>query len=265
MKKIFAVLLYVAVAAGLQGLVALLCPVSSAAQDFITMRDGRSIEATDVIFGPSRISYRLYSDPTGPMLFIDTAEVEAIYYENGEKQVVHNRRAELRPGMRYADIKDLYDYKAYTPQPGDRYNPSLMGLASVIPGLGQCLEGEWGTGVLLFLGDAACWYTAFQTLKVRDDILEDGTAVHSVKPTIGTVFFAGCALAIIGFSVFDATRIARVKNMYLQDLRRRTSACASSVGAATLRVEPFLATTSSSTLSDSPSVAVSGLTLRISF
>ena len=235
--------------------------VSAAAQDFITMRDGRSIEATDVIFGPSRISYHLYSDPTGPMLFIDTAEVEAIYYENGEKQVVHDRRAELRPGMSYADIKDLYDFKAYVPQPGDRYSPELMGFASIIPGLGQCLEGEWGTGVLLFLGDAACWYTAFQTLKVRDDILEDGTAVHSVKPTLGTVFFAGCALAIEGFAIFDAIRIARVKNMYMQDLRRRTTA----VGSATLLIEPFLATTSSATLSGTPSTAVSGLTLRLSF
>ena len=246
MKKLFTSLL-------------LFVSVSALAQDFITTRKGASIEATDVIFGPSRISYHLYSDPTGPMLFIDTAEVEAIYYENGEKQVVHDRTAELRPGMSFADIKDLYDYKAYVPQPGDRYNPELMGFASVIPGLGQCLEGEWGTGVLLFLGDAACWFTALQTLKVRDDILEDGTAVHSVKPTIGTVFFAGCALAIQGFSVFDAVRIAKVKNMYLQDLCRRTSA------GAILRIEPFLATTSSNTLSDSPSVAVSGLTLRISF
>ena len=184
------------------------------AQDYIYTAKGQVIEATDVIFGPARISYHLYSDPTGPMLFIDTAEVEAIYYENGEKQVVHDRRAELRPGMSYADIKDLYDYKAYVPQPGDRYSPELMGFASISPGLGQCLEGEWGTGVLLFLGDAACWYTAFQTLKVRDDILEDGTAVHSVKPTLGTVFFAGCALAIQGFAIFDAVRIAKVKNMY---------------------------------------------------
>lgn len=212
--------------------------VSAAAQDFITMRDGRSIEATDVIFGPSRISYHLYSDPTGPMLFIDTAEVEAIYYENGEKQVVHDRTAELRPGMSYADIKDLYDYKAYVPQPGDRYSPELMGFASLIPGLGQCLEGEWGTGVLLFLGDAACWYTAFQTLKVRDDILEDGTAVHSVKPTLGTVFFAGCALAIEGFAIFDAVRIAKVKNMYY-------------------RVEPSLAAT--------PAGNSAGLSLRVNF
>ena len=231
------------------------------AQDYIYTAKGQVIEATDVIFGPSRISYRLYSDPTGPMLFIDTAEVEAIYYENGEKQVVHDRRAELRPGMNYADIKDLYDYKAYVPQPGDRYSPELMGFASIIPGLGQCLEGEWGTGVLLFLGDAACWYTAFQTLKVRDDILEDGTAVHSVKPTLGTVFFAGCALAIEGFAIFDAVRIARVKNMYMQDLRRRTTA----VGSATLLIEPFLATTSSSTSGASRPVTAAGLSLRVAF
>ena len=225
MKKLFTSLL-------------LFVSLSAVAQDFITMRDGRSIEATDVIFGPSRVSYRLYSDPTGPMLFIDTAEVEAIYYENGEKQVVHDRRAELRPGLRYADIKDLYDYKAYVPQPGDRYSPELMGFASLIPGLGQCLEGEWGTGVLLFLGDAACWFTALQTLKVRDDILEDGTAVHSVKPTLGTVFFAGCALAIQGFAIFDAVRIAKVKNMYY-------------------RVEPSLTAT--------PAGNSAGLSLRMNF
>lgn len=225
MKKLLTILFAVLALAGWE----------ACAQDFITTRKGKTIEATDVIFGPSKISYRLYKDPTGPMQFIDTAEVEAIYYENGQKQLLHDRKAELKPGMRYSEIQDLYDYKAYLPEAGDMYNYQMMGFASIIPGLGQCLEGEWGTGLLLFLGDAACWFTAIQTLKVRDDLLEDGTVVHSVKPTIGTVFFAGCALAIQGFAIFDATRVAKVKNMYYQDLRRRKT----DVASATVSVAPY--------------------------
>lgn len=221
-------------------LVALLLSVCASAQDFITTRKGATIEATDVIFGPSRISYRLYSDPTGPMQFIDTADVESIYYENGEKQLLRASTTAPGKGVHYADIKDLYNHKDYVPAPGDRYNPDLMGALSIIPGLGQCVEGEWGTGLLMFFGDAACWYTAIQTLKIRDDVLEDGTKTHSVKPTLGTVFFGGCALAIIGFSVFDAMRIAKVKNMYY-------------------RVEPFVASAPSGTGTSA------GLSLRLNF
>lgn len=200
--------------------VALLLLVSTAlnAQDIIVTRKGQTIEATGVIFGPSRISYNLYSDPAGPLLSIDTDQVSRIYFENGEKLDLVSSSAQL--SGYYTDLRKHYDPDDYIPQQSDPYNPDLLGIVSfVVPGLGQILEGEWGTGALYLAGAASMYYVTFATLK-RDYKVIDGEMSQvvkgSLKPTIGTALGIAGIIALNTFSYMDAVRIAKVKNMYFQ-------------------------------------------------
>ena len=53
----------------------------------------------------------------------------------------------------YKQNKLNYNHKQYSFQKGDRYNPTIAGVASfLIPGLGQAVSGEVGRGVAFFGG-----------------------------------------------------------------------------------------------------------------
>ncbi len=194
------------------------------AQDIIHTKKGENILATAVIFGPSQVSYRLYEDPTGPMQFIETSKVETIYFENGEKMKLTQDDAEVSKGTNsFYRLRDKYNPRDYQPQPGDAYNPALMGVASfIIPGLGQILEGEWGTGLIYMAGDAAMIALTVASLKNNYKIYESGLGTDSQiiqankQVTIGTVFCLAGAVALSAFSAYDAVRIAKVKNLHVR-------------------------------------------------
>lgn len=194
------------------------------AQDIIHTKKGENILATAVIFGPSQISYRLYVDPTGPMQFIETSKVETIYFQNGEKMKLTEDGTEYALGTNnYYRLRDKYNPRDYQPQPGDAYNPALMGVASfLIPGLGQILEGEWGTGLIYMAGDAALLFATVSSLKndykVYDSGLGTGSQVVQATKTVtaGTIFCLAGAVALSAFSAYDAVRIAKVKNLHIR-------------------------------------------------
>ena len=196
------------------------------AQDIIHTKKGETILATAVIFGPSQISYHLYEDPTGPMQFIATDKVATIYYENGEKMKLSSDNEIPKSGTNsYYLLRNKYDPRDYEPQAGDAYNPALMGLASfIIPGLGQILEGEWGTGLIYMAGDAAMVALTIASLKNDYKIYDSGLGTESQvvqaskQVTIGTVFCLAGAVAISAFSAYDAVRIAKVKNLHVRGL-----------------------------------------------
>ena len=225
------------------------------------LRGGEVIEATDVIFGPSRVSYKLFSEPSGSMYFVDTDRVARIYFENGQTMNLLPSPV-LTSGRRvsYSELKNYYNYKFYQPQAADPYDPVWLGVASgIVPGLGQCLEGEWGTGILMFLGSSAAIYTTAKTFRIRDYSTEDLREVHEVQVSLGSLFFLGCAVALDALSVIDAVKIAKVKNMYYQDIREPLTA-------ASLHLEPFFAlTTTPATPSGAAGKAVSGLSLKLDF
>lgn len=51
----------------------------------------------------------------------------------------------IKEGMKYKEVKELYNYKEYDRASGDRYNPVGAGIASFfIPGLGQAVSNEIG-------------------------------------------------------------------------------------------------------------------------
>jgi len=121
----------------------------------------------------------------------------------------------------YKINKTKYDYSSYTFQAGDRYNPTVAGLASfLIPGLGQMVSGEVGRGIV-FLGGSLIGTSLLITaanMSVNDEA-EGGDGTKGA----GLAAIAGIAtLAIDIVAIVDAVRVAKVNNLAWRD-KQKTS------------------------------------------
>lgn len=115
-------------------------------------------------------------------------------------------------GMPYRQYRALYRPSEYVRAPGDRYLPALSGIASYfIPGLGQMICGEVGRG-FAFLGATV----GAALLPPVASALAYSSADASFLLSAGVC----CFLAVYVWSIVDAVQVAKVKNMYRQDIRR---------------------------------------------
>ena len=120
--------------------------------------------------------------------------------------------------MKYKQLKHLYYHKDYISASDDRYSPAWTGVASFfITGLGECINGEWerglgkvGANVGLYLLAKASAYTF---------------VYRGEEPLFALATYAalGGMVAIDIWSIVDAVKIAKVKNMYEHDLRSKYS------------------------------------------
>lgn len=137
-------------------------------------------------------------------------------------------------GARYNDIKDNYNPKNYVASQVDPYSPAWSGVISLwVPGVGQVLSGEVWRGIAfigghVFLGSIA-EDTANDLAKcVKID--ENNNTISWVDKSKGQKdvwILSGCLVADLGLAIWssiDATRIAKVKNMYYQDQFGKRSA-----------------------------------------
>lgn len=141
--------------------------------------------------------------------------------------------AQVVPGMKYRDIKDLYDPKDYVRSYTDAYSPGWCAVGSlVIPGLGQVCCGESGRGIAFFLTSSLFSSISFVYGASLKDlaIIEDGKVTgfsdteRAKKLTWYLLGSGAMALAVDIWSIVDAVKVAKVKNMYSQDLfNRRTN------------------------------------------
>lgn len=130
--------------------------------------------------------------------------------------------AAVTEGMRYRDFDDLYNYRKYKPQPDDPYNPTLAGVASfLIPGLGQGLCDEWGRGLAFFAGHAlfALCFCNSEAIGTAFDNFEAGEASGRNISTLATGIALWLAYDI--WNTVDAIHVAKIKNLYYQDLKGR--------------------------------------------
>ena len=205
----------------------LLSSVVAGAQDLITRKNGTDIVAKVLEVGISDVKYRLYDErDNGPVYTIPQDDILVIRYESGRNEVFDNGysakpAAGIVPGMSYRQLKNIYDYRAYVPSILDRYNPGGVGVASFfITGLGECIGGEWGRGLMksginfVLICSAAAFFSNATVYNRYGERLDN----NSTMTLFGSLCMAG-VLAVDIWSIIDASRIAIVKNMYYRDLQ----------------------------------------------
>ena len=154
----------------------------------------------------------------------------------------------------YSQNKLKYDSHLYISQFDDPYNPALSGVCSFfLPGLGQMVSGEVGRGLGFLGGSVACGL-----------IGSVGYGVAMLNAYSGDSQNAGfgVGMMVIGFtamtaidiwSIVDAVKVAKVNNMYIQSLRKRTSV--------NIEMAPYISQISVNNKIDTPV----GLSMRVTF
>lgn len=182
--------------------------------------------------------------------------------------------------VRYRDISGYYDPHDYVEAPGDPYIPVLSGLASFfIPGLGQCIDGEWGRGigvvatnvafgVLEFVEACTLFYTAEESTQAYKNAYFTGSYNYSSRARLdrangmfgaafgATLLTMAAQTAFNVWNICDAVNIAKVKNMYYHDSLARSYASLDMQLAPQLAFAP----TANGTLQPT-----AGLSLKVSF
>ena len=152
-------------------------------------------------------------------------------------------KREVNPYMRYRDYKDLYSTAGYRTQWGDPYNPTTCGLASaLLPGLGQCVAGEWGRGALFFGGYALLASNVGQKSSIEDN----GAVVVLPLAALAGLYI---------WNICDAVKVSKIKNLYARDLRGQMTSL-------DLNLEPYFNRVPATTGNNQ---FVGGLALKVSF
>ena len=128
----------------------------------------------------------------------------------------------------YKDLKGIYNQKEYVKQDADPYNASWYECASFfVPGIGQLLSGEVWRGLAFLGGEAILMGIITDTASEIEKIAvtnERGFLTGYTDETKGKKNMAillsalGLDLGLAIWSSIDAARVAKVKNMYYQDL-----------------------------------------------
>lgn len=155
----------------------------------------------------------------------------------------------ISTGMKYSQYSKFYNAKDYTPSLFDRYSPSGAGIASFfVPGLGHALCGEWGQAALYFVCNCICSFCWGYTL---------GTVVGYGEGAGWLVLSSACLLTVDIAAIVSSIQVAKVKNMYEQDVRR-LSAC-------DFKLSPYIALDPYTKTASDPNVPVIGLSLALEF
>jgi len=133
-----------------------------------------------------------------------------------EIQKIKDKGITLR--MAYDDYKDLYDPHDYIGSPSDYYSPAGSGIASFfIPGLGQIINGQSGKGIGIIAGDVALVAGGIIIGMACTKTNDQGKAVTSTGGAVALVACLAGSLALDIWSIFDAVKVAKIKNLYYRD------------------------------------------------
>lgn len=205
------------------------------AQDIITKRSGEEIECKIVSTKGDNVQYVLKFTQSFYTYTIKKSEIQMIRYSSGEIEhyniheetetysaegLQQKREREsytsIVPFMNYRQLKYIYDFREYERSYMDRFSPGWIGFASfMLPGLGEFICDEWGRGLGKLAGAAACAATGayFTVSSYVDDNWQTDIAF--------AVIFYAAALGIDIWSIVDSIRIAKVRNMYENDMREK--------------------------------------------
>lgn len=111
-----------------------------------------------------------------------------------------------------------YNAHKYVYQPGDRYDPTLAGVASfLVPGLGQVLAGETGRGLLFFAGSVVSSALTISSLSKNTVLISDGYYSETRKTSGSTYIGLIASAGIWIWSIVDAVKVAKVNNLAYRD------------------------------------------------
>lgn len=198
------------------------------------------------------------------MTEVDKLTKEQIVNTRGNSGNFNNSRYPYIASPSYKQIKMDYDYHMYVPQLSDPYNPTVSGICSwIIPGLGQMVCGETGRG-LGFLGGYIGSYLVVgigSAIFVSSSSYSYYGSYYSTNDhggrTAGSLFMVAGIIGMVAvdiWSIVDATHVAKVKNMYISDMRSKTSSLK-------LEVSPYIDQISM----NNEIVRPVGLTMRVKF
>ena len=137
-----------------------------------------------------------------------------------------NTSNEIVEGMKYKELKTIYHHNDWVPSEEDKYDPSWMSIGSfVIPGLGQMLCGEVGRGCAFLGGALGCYAllgigSGIEAVAYSGDGADYNAGLAMTGSLITIASYLGLA-AVEVCAIIDAIKVARVKNMYNQDLQKR--------------------------------------------
>ncbi|MCR4571580.1 MAG: hypothetical protein K5652_05215 [Bacteroidales bacterium] len=258
---------------------AFLAAFTSKAQDVITRFDGTDILAIIQSTDNDRILFKYWKDTADHLYEIDNSDVLMVRYNDGRCVVYPEGQKVLeginapavpveeepawssfaRPGMSYDEYKNWYDHRAYIPSRHDPYNPSTAGWCSFFfTGLGQGIDGEWGRAAGYF---GLYWGFRLLAWSTADE-LDFDNGYHVSYSGISALLRLSATVVKV-CSIVDAVRMAKVKNMYHQDLRHSGYA-----GNVQFDVQPFFANAAPSYGIGSSAGdlrPVTGLSFRLSF
>lgn len=126
----------------------------------------------------------------------------------------------------YSINKRKYDCQEYKKQPGDPYSPIASGICSFfVPGLGQIICGESSRGLSFLGASTGCLLiTGTGAILLLDSWMNGmGGQNTTNRAFIGTLCFLGGLAGMVTFdiwSIVDAVKVAKVKNMYFQDTKK---------------------------------------------
>lgn len=173
--------------------------------------------------------------------------------------------AQYENAPRYKDLKNDYNFRQYEKSEIDPYRVGWADAFSFfVPGSSQLVMGEWRRGLCFFAASGICSSIASNSaedlLKLVTTDSEGNLAFTDEAKAfkcLKTMLIAGLAeLGVAIWSSVDAGRVAKVKNMYYQDLYGRQASVK-------VNVEPFLSYTPS-TVSGNVQPAA-GLSMKLSF
>lgn len=136
--------------------------------------------------------------------------------------------AQYANSTKYKDLKKIYNHKEYVRQSTDPYNVDWFECASFfVPGVGQLLSGEVWRGIGFIAGEAFLvnimqdTATTIDELAIKDEKGAITGFTDKKKANANLAVFFGSLAVDLGlciWSCIDARNIARVKDMYYQDL-----------------------------------------------
>lgn len=155
--------------------------------------------------------------------------------------------------MKYRQYRHYYRAKDYVKDFDDKYSPAGLGVASFfIPGLGQGIADKWGAAAGFFFSDIVLttgFVLSFEYTFDRYNRLTDVDATYLTGIAIGD------QLLLKTWSVVDAVRTAKIKNLYIRDMRKLHSGL-------DIDMAPYFTYAPSSA---TPYQPVAGLSLKMTF